>query len=122
MSEPELIIYLQKNYVPDLKKNKDEYDPIDCSSEMYQMGIELKCRNRVYDDMLIEKKKFQHLMDCGKSRYICSDDSGIYSFNVKKIPEPQWFEMSLPETTQFNRKKYVNKIVGLIPKKYGKKI
>jgi hypothetical protein len=47
-------------------------------------------------------------------RYINSTPIGIYSFNLKDISIPKWFDKLLPAQTEFNNKEKINKIVGLL--------
>jgi hypothetical protein len=47
-------------------------------------------------------------------RYINSTPVGIYSFNLNKIPEPNWWVEEMPESTDFNRYERINKEVGYL--------
>lgn len=115
MREPELFNKLKARLVPDLEFAKKQFSKWDCYTEKYNIFIELKCRYTHYDDLLIEKSKYDALMalDTGV-RYICSTPVGVYSFNLKEIPEPEWITENMPNVTMFSNKHWVEKTVGYI--------
>lgn len=92
------------------------------------MDIELKCRNKHYDELLIEKDKYDALIQRSKEfgttpMYINSTPEGIYVFNLKKIPEPQWEEKGgLPTTSHFTDRRKIVKTVGFLPTYLANKI
>jgi hypothetical protein len=47
---------------------------------------------------------------------------GIYSFDLKNIPEPNWFDKMLPAETDFDRKEKITKKVGLLDVRLAKNI
>ena len=55
-------------------------------------------------------------------RYINSTPEGIFSFNLNKIEEPNWWTEELPATTDFNRSQRINKEVGYLNIKDAKNI
>ena len=57
MDEDKLLTYIRENYLTDLVKADSEYSCFDCSSEEFDMLIELKCRTENWDDLLLEKKE-----------------------------------------------------------------
>jgi hypothetical protein len=116
MGERELFQKIKARIVPDLKLSNNTYSKWDCWTSKYQLHIELKCRYAHYDDLLIEKNKYDALMalDTGV-RYICSTPVGVYSFNIKEILEPNWIIEKMPQTTNFNDEPYfIEKNVGYI--------
>ena len=62
MRELDLFNILRATYVIDLKESDDQFSRFDCYSLKYKMDIELKCRNKHYDELLIEKDKYDALM------------------------------------------------------------
>jgi hypothetical protein len=83
MSELELFQFLQTYYLRDLKKSTNQFERNDCVSDQARLVIELKCRRTHYDDLLIEKKKFDALVSQAKgltysAAYINSTPRGIY--------------------------------------------
>ena len=62
MREPELFEWLKDNLYPDLSRSESEFDGFDCISDEKKLFIELKSRNTHYDELLIEKYKFDFLV------------------------------------------------------------
>lgn len=104
--EKELYLKLKENYFPDLKLSDDQFAAHDCCSENEYEYVptryfELKCREKHYDDLFIEKPKWESLMlKDGHSFYVSETPEGCWIFNVKRLPEPQWYEKLLPDTTK----------------------
>ena len=87
-----------------------------------QPQIELKCRNKHYDDLIIEKDKWERMMKIpNRVRYVCQTPQGYWSFNIKKLPEPQWTKRFLPRTTFWDADDR-EKEVGYYNIKLGKKL
>lgn len=122
MNENELFEYL-KNKISDLKKT-NEFDSTDVYSFLYDFRAELKCRDSHYEDLIIEKIKYDNLLNCKENnvRYINWTPNGIYSFDIRRITEPKWFFKLLPKTTQFQNKEHINKLVGYLNIQLAKKI
>jgi len=109
----EILFNKLKSIIPDLQTTsqmsyRDGYSP------KYNLSIELKCRKIHYQLLLIEKIKWDKLITHSNVRYINSTPIGIYSFNLKDISIPKWFDKLLPAQTEFNNKEKINKIVGLL--------
>lgn len=119
MIEQELF-YIMKTIISDLEQT-EQFSYYDCYSEQYNMHIELKCRKTHYEDLLIEKIKYDKLKKV-KSRYINSTPIGIYSFDIQKIDEPRWWKEFMPTTTEFTNHIKIEKIVGYININQAKKI
>jgi hypothetical protein len=111
LNENKLYNLLKENLIPDLEQT-DQFNPADATSNKYNLSIELKCRNKHYSYLVIERNKYNKLILNEKSRYICSTPLGIYSFNIKKLPEPYWEKRWLPDTYHFNKPEYIQKEVG----------
>ena len=120
MNEKELFL-LVKKIIPDLQETTT-YSFRDGYSSDLKLSIELKCRRRHYDYLLIEKSKYDKLISNKRMRYINSTPQGIFSFNLKKIEEPNWWVEEMPATTDFDRCKRVNKEVGYLNIKDAKNI
>lgn len=92
------------------------------------MDIELKCRNKHYDELLIEKDKYDALIKRSKEfgttpMYINSTPNGIFVFNLGKVPEPQWEDKGgLPTTSHFSDRRKIVKTVGFLPTYLANKI
>ena len=120
MIEKELFS-LVKKLIPDLKETST-FSHKDGYSDDLKLSVELKCRRRHYDNLLIERSKYESLLRNKRMRYINSTPQGVFSFNLKKIEEPTWWIEEMPATTDFNRYKIVNKEVGYLSIKDAKNI
>jgi hypothetical protein len=103
-----------KKLIPDLEKTSDEYDYSDAYSISKNLRAELKCRGESYDTLLIEKYKWDKLIDCPEKNvyYINSTPNGIYMFDIKKQLEPIWEVQKHNKTTMFENNEKVDKLVG----------
>ena len=120
MTEKELF-QLVKKLIPDLK-GTSTFSYRDGYSDDLKLSVELKCRRRHYDNLLIERSKYESLLRNKRMRYINSTPQGVFSFNLKKIEEPTWWIEEMPATTDFNRYQIVNKEVGYLSIKDAKNI
>lgn len=125
MKEADLFEYL-KGKLPDLQLAKDQFSKYDCYSLHHKMDIELKCRRTHYPDLLIERAKYSALMERSMAYattpvYICSTPEGIWAFRLEDI-EMTWFTKSLPKTTDFGQRQWVDKEIAMIDISQGKKI
>lgn len=118
LQEAELFDMLKTSLIFDLEP-RETMSKCDAYSPYYMMAIELKCRRKVYDDMLIEKSKYDFLRAHYHNRYIVSDPSGIYSFDLSLIEPAGWYPHYMPATTDFFNHDKIVKIVGYLPKKYA---
>jgi len=121
LNENKLYNLLKENLIPDLEQT-DQFNPADATSSKYNLSIELKCRSNHYSTFLIEKKKYDNLILNSKCRYIVSTPLGIFSFNLKKIKEPVWFEQWLPNTFYFDKPELTLKQVGYLDINQSKNI
>jgi hypothetical protein len=119
MIEKELFI-IMKTLIPDLEQ-MEEFSYYDCYSKYHKAHIELKCRKTHYDNLMIEKIKYDKLKKVN-SWYINSTPIGIYSFNIQEIEEPKWSDVMMPITTEFGNNKQIIKSIGLININSAKKI
>ena len=126
--EYKMFEYLQENYLPDLRQSGQQFSSFDCYSVEHKCEIELKYRHSHYDELLIEKIKYDKLMERAQefgteAVYISATPKGIFGFNLSKIPEPVWFKKSLPATTHFGDKVWKTKEVAMISiSEYAKKL
>jgi len=110
-----------KKYIPDLTQT-EEFDFSDAYSLSRNARYEFKCRRTHYDDLLIEKIKWDKLIKCDNVRYINSTPIGVYAFDLKVIKEPFWSERKMPISTEFENKNKSIKLVGFINIRDGKDI
>lgn len=113
LREEQLIELLKNKLFPDIIKIEFQFDSFDCITSNYY--IELKCRTEHYPTMFIEKIKYDKLIQQINSIYITSTPKGIYLFELNKIMEPVWYPKMLPQTSFFNQKNYIEKLVGELP-------
>ena len=117
MTEQGLFDYIKATYLEDLQKSEHEYDYIDATSTVYRLTIELKCRTNHYDELILEKDKYEALMDRAWDTgftpfYINSTPKGIYAFNLRKITVT-WTTKRLPVST-FDKGHEIDKQVALL--------
>jgi hypothetical protein len=78
--------------------------------------IEMKFRKKYYDSKLLEKKKYDALMELNSDIvkiYFVSDPKGSYWFWLDKLSKMQVFDKHCPTTSYWNDKKQ-NKEVYLL--------
>jgi hypothetical protein len=119
---------LLKLIYPDLKpKSPDIFCPTDYYSQKKGIDFELKNRNDEYFNYLIEKPKYEKLMDCNIGYYVCTGGNGIYCWDVKKYTDEYnnnlgWHQKLLPETTEFGETKMVMKTISLLDIHYAENL
>ncbi len=117
MTEDELFDYIKARYLEDLVRSNDAFEYIDATSDGYRLKIELKCRNTHYNELLLEKDKYESLMQQADKLgytpfYINSTPEGIYAFNLRKM-KITWTTRSLPAST-FNKAPAIDKEIALL--------
>jgi hypothetical protein len=117
MTEQGLFDYIKATYLEDLEKSEHVYEYIDATSNGYKLTIELKCRHTHYDELILEKDKYESLVnranDLGFTPfYINSTPKGIYAFNLRII-KVTWTTKRLPSSTVDNGPA-IDKEVGLL--------
>jgi hypothetical protein len=106
--------------------SEEAFSHWDCFSAQHAFEIELKCRTTHYDELLIEKLKYDALMARAAKYqtnpiYINSTPKGIWVFRIAGIPM-QWEIKKLPATTEFGRRNWVDKDIAFIHTNQGKQI
>jgi hypothetical protein len=109
----EILFNLIKSVIPDLQKT-DQFSYRDGYSPKYDLTIELKCRHKHYNTLLIEKIKWDKLIKCNKVYYINSTPIGIFLFDLHKVKEPEFYSREMPHTTEFEDTKKIPKLVGML--------
>jgi len=127
MKEQELFDWLKVNHFPDLEQSPGEYDGFDCTTKKFDFFIELKSRKTHYNDLLIEKMKFDFLIEEANRLglvpcYINSTPEGVWAFRLDNIPDVSWEEKWLPSTTEFANKNNKMKMVGFLKTEWGTKL
>ena len=127
LTELELFHYLKEFYYPDLEMSTDKHSKHDCISDGYGLYIELKSRNTHYDDLLIEKIKYEAIRGAAyflgySPMYINSTPEGVWGFELNLLPEPEWSDRWLPANTEFSSRGNKTKVVGYLHIKDGVKL
>jgi|TARA_R110002167_G_scaffold225847_1_gene431084 hypothetical protein len=113
--EKDLFEWLSKNYYKELVNSNNPISRWDCYDLDKCHRVELKCRRKHYNTLILEKSKYdaiiyESLKHLDIPIYINSTPKGVYLFNLNKI-QPNWFEKSLPATTEFKNRIWVKKII-----------
>tara|TARA_S200002703_G_scaffold157782_1_gene166555 strand:- start:1479 stop:1859 length:381 start_codon:yes stop_codon:yes gene_type:complete len=116
--EQQLFEYLRKGYYPDLVKAKSQMSRWDCYSPNTYHRIELKCRKKHFDTLLIERKKYDAMvLKCQDNLdipiYINSTPEGVYRWNLYNV-EPEWFTKKIRATTEFANNNLIDKEIALL--------
>ncbi len=125
--ERELFNLIKERIADDLKVSEHKMSKYDCYSLSYNADIELKCRNVHYDDLVIEKIKYDALiaraaMFNTRPIYINSTPLGVWSFRLDELAEPAWEDRRMPKTTYFANNNMIVKVVGYYNISLGKNI
>lgn len=118
-TEAELFTYIKGRYLEDLTKSEHPYEYHDCTSTLYRLHIELKCRHKHYEDLIIEKDKYQALIQQAERLgftpfYVNATPKGIYAFNLRKITV-KWTTKKLPVESKCQNRELIDKTVALLP-------
>ena len=118
-TEAELFDYIKGRYLEDLVKSKHPYEYHDCTSTLYRLHIELKCRHTHYEDLIIEKDKYEALVQQAERLgftpfYVNATPKGIYAFNLRKITV-KWVIKKLPLESKCQDQELIDKTVALLP-------
>lgn len=109
--EQELYEAIRDSLIPDLLLYKENYTVCDCFSEDFKMQIELKCRRRHYDSLMIEYLKWSSLLRASKENktraiYINSTPKGVWVFDLNHLEKTEaleWEIQTLPAKTQWGK-------------------
>jgi hypothetical protein len=122
IKELEIIEVLNKKLIDPIIAETDEYSVVDARNKDYI--VELKHRNKFYEEMLIEYDKYKRLIDSSIfynliPLYVCSVENGnIYVFNMNWVDKNhiiEWEDQMHNKTTEFLNNNKIKKKVGFIP-------
>lgn len=93
-------------------KDFEHYDAKGKTPKGYDCIIEIKVRNKYYQEKIIEKYKYDQLMQeqCLKFYYI-ADEKGNYLYFLNELKLPEVTIIEAQATTSFNNKEVVKKEV-----------
>ena len=125
--EENLFDWLKQNVYLDLVKAKNQMSRWDCYSPSAGHRIELKCRKKHYETLLLEKKKYDAMVTEANKHldtpvYINSTPEGIYSFNLYFIKKDWEVNFRNPATTQFSNTGRILKEVTYLKTTDGNKL
>lgn len=117
--EEQLFDLLKTNHIKDLEWSEGDYSHHDCFSLQYRCDIELKCRNTHYDELLIERVKYDALIARALKfnthpLYINQTPQGVYVFVLSKLKQPTWEMRNMPKTSHFSDRNFTPKEVGYL--------
>jgi Holliday junction resolvase len=127
LKEEELFNLLKKRLIRDLRKVDNEFSNYDCISDEDNAYIELKCRRTHYNYLMIERYKYDKLVEQAQEFnynpvYINSTPEGVWAFNLNYV-QPRWYmQDNLPKTTDFENTEKVTKEVGYLNVEGGVKL
>ncbi len=127
ITEVTLARWLRDHYYPDLRLHGSQYSSYDAWSYEFRIQVELKVRATHYDELILEKPKYNALIrlaDMNNLRpvYICATPQGVWEFNLRTIPL-NWVIMdNLPKTTYWPANAPIAKTVALLPVKEARRL
>ena len=122
--EEHLFEWLKENFFPDLVKSSSKYAKTDCFSLEFNLDIELKCRRTHYNTLILERKKYNALLDRAESNgtrpvYINSTPKGIRGFYILET-DLEWEMKMLPKNTDFGNREKIEKEITYLDLSKGK--
>ena len=82
------------------------YDAIGTTPKGYDCVMEMKFRDKYYEEKLLEKQKYDELMKLNVvALYFVNDPKGNYLYWLNKLDLPEPTELYCPSTTLWNSKK-----------------
>jgi len=112
-----------------LEEPEDQYSPFDFECKKYI--IEVKCRSQVWDPWFIEGIKYDSNIDISKKIkkdfiFLTEVNRNAYVYNISRMTRNNynfnWSNKLLPNSTEFNKTKMIEKPVGYLPIKDAKVI
>jgi len=100
----------------EVSKDYDHYDAIGLTPKGLKCVIEMKFRNDYYEDKMLEKKKYDKLMQMYDyvKIYFVNDAKGNYFFWLDEMVMPEVKTMRLPKQTLWDKTR-IEKEIYLLP-------
>jgi hypothetical protein len=118
--ELELVQALRKEVLPDLISAELSNSHYDAVSFQENVIVELKCRRRHYNRLMIERIRYDRLLAIAGQEgmgclYIVSSPKGVWLFDLVGMPEPKWSKKTLAnKTTWATNRVMIEKEVGYL--------
>jgi hypothetical protein len=117
MLEFDLYCYIKHKWIPDLIKVDYRYEHYDAYSVNYQSIFELKCREKHYRNLILQKNKYDSLVSLAgkmnyRALYVTRTVRGIYCWEFPM--ELEWEKQMLPLNTEFGCKTKIPKTVAYL--------
>jgi hypothetical protein len=125
-NEQQLFSFIKDNFIEDLISSDNPTSRYDCYSSYFKSHIELKCRRKHYNELIIEKGKYDAMIKrCNDEGtipiYINSTPKGVWAFYLYELEDKiEWEYRDLPKQTDFSKRETVSKEVGYLNIKDGK--
>lgn len=125
-TEGQLFQFIKDNFIPDLIPSDNPTSRYDCYSSTFRSHIELKCRRKHYDELIIEKGKYDAMMNRCKTEgtipiYVNSTPKGVWAFYLDGLAKKiEWEHRDLPRQTDFSRRETISKEIGYLNIEDGK--
>ena len=91
----------------------EHYDASGLTPKGHECVMEMKFRNKYYKDKLLEKYKYDKLMEMNSEivkLYFVSDLKGTYLYWINYLEMPPVKELYCPDTTLWTKKKLLKKV------------
>tara|TARA_B110000305_G_scaffold175433_1_gene194051 strand:+ start:230 stop:649 length:420 start_codon:yes stop_codon:yes gene_type:complete len=102
----------------------EHYDAVGATPKGKECVMEMKFRNKYYEDKMLEQYKYDQLMKMPSDLvklYFINDPKGNYLFWLNTIELPEPVDMWCPDTTLWTKKK-VTKPCYLLPENHASEI
>ena len=122
-NEQQLYDFIKTYFIKDLQPSETSTSRYDCFSDRYQMDIELKCRRKHYDGLIIERGKYEALIKRCKENgttpvYINSTPKGVWCFYLEHF-KLVWEHRNLPKKTDFSDRRTILKEISYLEVSQG---
>ena len=115
MNEQQLHQLIKNRLVPDIDR-LTEFDAADAYSTRFNQYYEYKCISKFHPRIMLEKQKYDEIINLPNIRYVISNPRGIWSFNLRTLPPFEWEEIYVHHSTFYHREQeYINKTCAFLP-------
>lgn len=125
--EKKIVKYIEENTGIKFELTEDEFSIYDAQNKDYI--VELKIRERSYDETVIEVAKCYNLLQLSQAKkkialYIVGDSDGVHIFNLNELKKfflkSEIVSIHMPFRTELKGNEKIEKYVYRIPKRLSK--